>query len=803
MSGMVARQSYHAGMTELRRALRALARSPGFTAVAVLSLALGIGATTTIFSVVYGVLQRPLPYRDPASLVLVDGTRRFAGEARPQSFSGPDLPALQAARSLSSLAGYAETGQALDARDVVEPITGVLVSETFFTTLGAAPAAGRFLGSGDDKATVAVISHRLWQRLFDGRADAVGATLTLGDRPYAVVGVAASDFRFPSERVDVWTPMGEAVDSGLAPWLTFERGGGVSVVARLQPRATIAQAHAELELIGRQRAIEPVLTSLAEAASAGLGPALRLLFAAVFLMLLVAAANVANLMLARYTARERDIAVRRALGASRQRIVGHVLAEGVVLGAAGGLAGVLLAFGLVRGLVWSGPTQLPRLEAIRVDGPVLAFAVGVGLMATVLSSLLPALHSARQDTALGASSRIARPARAGRLRALLVASELAVSVVLLVGTSVLTRSLVRLLEVDIGARTDHVLAARLDLSLGRTLDEAQQRALGQALVERSRALPGATHVALGTALPPNGRMVQLTLKDVTTASTAVAEYAAIAAPTSPGFFEALDIPLLEGRLFDDRDDASRGRVLIVSADVARDLFGGHALGQTLSLPTPRQGNVTATVVGVVGNVRYRGLARPAEPTLYVPFAQQPWSTAFVVVRTEGNPAAMAGHLREVLGSVDRRIGVVNIRPLSEILSLETAQPAFRAALLWAITGTAVLLAAIGLAGVVGYSVARRTGEIGVRMALGAAPGDVARMVVIETLRIGMTGGVVGLLAAAATTRVLSGFVFGVRPDDPASFAAAGAFFVLVIVAAGLRPAWRAAHVDPVEALRAE
>jgi ABC-type antimicrobial peptide transport system permease subunit len=298
-------------------------------------------------------------------------------------------------------------------------------------------------------------------------------------------------------------------------------------------------------------------------------------------------------------------------------------------------------------------------------------------------------------------------------------------------------------------------------------------------------------------------MVQLTLKDVVAGRAVISEYAANAAPATPGFFAALGIPLLEGRLFDDGDDAARARVLIVSADVAHDLFGGRAVGHTLSLPTPKHGNVTATVVGVVGNVKYGGLARPAEPTLYVPFAQQPWPTAFLLARTVTEPAAVATSLRQAIGAVDRRIGVVSIRPLGDILSEETAQPAFRTAVLWAITGASIVLAAIGLAGVVGYSVARRTAEIGVRMALGAGPRDVAWMVLREAVRLGAAGGVLGLVAAVAATRVLAGFVFGVTPSDPASFAVAAAFLAVVIVAASAGPAWRASRVDPIVALRAE
>jgi putative ABC transport system permease protein len=802
------------GMGDVRLALRALARSPGFTAAAVLTLGLGIGAVTSVWSVVYGVLLRPLPYHEPALLVLVEGTRSFAGEARRETFTARDVTDWQRAASLVSLAGYADVGRALDARDGLEPVTNTLVSGAFFSTLGTPPLAGRLPDAGDDRSAIAVISHRLWLRLFDGRADAIGSGIRLGDREYAIVGVAAAGFRFPSDRVDVWTPMGEAQEGGVAPFLASRRGGGVTLVARLRPGVTLDAARAELRVhaqhLSAERGetgpvLEPVVTTLADVAAGGVGPALRLFLGATGLLLLVAVANVTNLTIARQAARARGLAVRLALGASRGRLLAHAAVEGVLIGAAGGIAGLLLAAAAVRTLVWWAPPQLPRLDAVRVDAPVLAVAAAAGLLATLLAALLPALHAARQDAAraLGAGVRSTGPTGAARGRALLVGAELAVCIVLLVGTAVLTRSFVRLLQVQVGARTDDVLVARLDLSLGRTLDEPHQRALGAALVAESRALPGVVEAAIGTSLPPNGQMVQLTLKDLATARGVIPEYAAVAAPASPGYFAALGIPLLEGRVFEEGDDLSRGRVLVVSADVAQDLFGGRALGRTFTLPTPRDGNVTATVVGVVGNVRYGGLTGPTQPTLYVPFAQQPWPTAFLLVRTAGSPAAVAESLRQAIGAVDRRVGVVSIRTLDDVLSQETAQPAFRTAVLLTTTGACVVLAAIGLAGVVGYSVARRTAEIGVRMALGAGQRDIAWMVLGEAARLGAAGGAVGLAAAAAGTRLLAGHVFGVSPGDPASFLMAAALLALVIVAAGAGPAWRASRVDPVVALRAE
>jgi putative ABC transport system permease protein len=380
---------------------------------------------------------------------------------------------------------------------------------------------------------------------------------------------------------------------------------------------------------------------------------------------------------------------------------------------------------------------------------------------------------------------------------------LAVSILLLVGASVLARSFLRLLHTETGAKTDHVVVARLNFSLGRRLTEPQQRTLGAALVERVRALPGVRFAAMGSALPPNGRMVEVTLRDLPTARGIASEYLVNAAPTTADFFSALGIPLLKGRLFNEADDAAHARVMIMSADVARDLFGGDPIGRTLSLPTPQGDSVTATVVGVVGNVKYKGLAGPAEPTLYVPFAQQPWPTAFLVARTMGEPTTMVADLRHAIGEVDRQIGVVSVRTLDDVLSQETAQPGFRTAVLSAVAGLAIALAAIGLSGVVGYSVSKRTAEIGVRVALGAGRRDVLWMVLREGLLLGAVGGAVGLAAAFALTRLLASFLFGVTATDPLSFVLAATFLVVVVLAASYLPARRASRIDPITALRAE
>jgi predicted permease len=747
----------------------------------------------------------------------VGAEREFAGARRPSNFSAFEIEDFrERPRTLVSLGGYSAGVLAFEGPDGVEPLTGAFVDGDFFPTIGQPAAAGRLLGPADDLSPMTVVSHRLAQRLFGGSPQAVGTTLALSGHAYTVVGVAAPDFRLPQARTDVWTPMGLARQGDLAPWLNWPRGGGVSFVARLRPGATVEEALGDLEELSRQLALErpdvargrvPTVTPVAESVAGAVRPALRLLFGAVGLVLLVASANVANLLLARHASRERDIAVRLALGASQGRLITHAMAECVILGVGGGVGGLLLAAGAVRALVWLEPIQLPRLDAIHVDGPVLGFALAVTAAATLAAGLVPAIRASRRDAAsslaLGVAARIAGSARAGRLRSALVVAQLGAAALLLVGSSLLARSFVRLLHTDTGARTDGVIVARLDFSLGRQLSEPQEHALAAALVERVKSIPGVRFAALGAALPPNGRMAGVTLRDLPTARGLVPEYAVNAAPITADFFSTLGIPLLKGRLFDDGDDADHPPVAIVSVDAARDLFEGDPLGRTLPLPTRKGGSLAATVVGVVGNVKYEGLAKPAVPTVYVPFAQLPWSTAFLAARTAGEPKAFAPELRRAISEVDRRSGIAGIETIEEIRSREAAPPGFRTAVLGAIAALAAALAAIGLAGVVGYTVSRRTAEIGVRMALGACRGDVLFMVLREGLLLGAIGGASGLAAALALTRVLGAFVYGITATDPASFVSAAAVLLLLVLLASYLPARRAARVDPTLALRAE
>ncbi len=606
---------------EIRHALRALRRAPGFAAAAILTLALGIGANTAIFSLVYGVLLRPLPYRDASRLVLLDARREFAGQREAANFSAPALDDWRGrTRSFASVAGYAAAELELDTDRGVEPLEAMCVSTRLLRDDWRAdgrrardrrrrrrrprsPSSAAASGGGTSAAI---------------RISSV-ARSALSGGSYTIVGVARPDFLISGDSTDIWIPLDLAKTNGVAPWLASPRGGGMNVLARLKPGVTVAQAQADVSAVAREIAqaspaadknVSLAVTPVIDHVAGSVRPALLLLLAAVGLVLLVACANVANLLLARQSGRARDIAVRLALGAPRGRLVAQAMIESAILALLGGAGGVLLATASVRLLVWLQPAQLPRLDAIRVDGPVLLFAATVAAAAALVAGGWPALRASREDAAeaLRTSGSGSAP-RGRRLGKTLAVAEMAVSIVLLVGASLLARSLVDLLRTDVGARTDHTLAVLLDFSLGRRLPASEEIARGNAIVARVRALPGVQYAALGAAVPPSRERVRFTLKDQPTARGVAKELEMAAVPVTADFFRALGVPLVGGRLFDAGDTADRPPVMIMSADTARLFFGDQPLGHTLSLPTTTRGNATTTLVGVVGNVRYRGLAQ--------------------------------------------------------------------------------------------------------------------------------------------------------------------------------------------------
>ena len=803
-------------LLDIRHAARSLLHRPRFAAAAVLTLALGIGASTAIYSVVYGVLLRPLPYRDAERLVLIQTRDRTTGTRSPSGFSGPDFEDWRQWRgSLGSLAFCSRGIVALDADAGFETVQAAYVSRQFFAVLGAQAYVGRLLG--DDHEPDIVISDRLWRRRFGADARVVGRHVRLNGAPYTIVGVAQAGVTFPSETrasggapaapPEIWAPFDGFPAATKRNWRVGQ------IVVRLAPGRTLGEFSSQLNLVagafGREHGDwseirEAVPVSLPAELSGTLRPALWLLLGAVGCVLLVACLNVANLLLARQTSRARDISLRLSLGAPRYRLIAHALSEALILAFAGGGLGVAVAFWGVAALRWLEPADLPRLDAIRVDVPILVFAVSITILAALMSAAAPAwrLLHAGKDLVVGAQLRAHRSGiRGRRVRSTLVVIELAVSLILLVAGTILTRSFLRLVGTDIGIRGGEVVTVELNVAMGRILPPARQIALADRLVAATRGIPGVRAAAVANGLPPNRSRMRTIFEMRDLGSGQPVEHRMdLLNPTSQ-YFGVLGIRLLRGRTFTEADAMGGSRVAILSASAARRLFGGiDVVGRTVPIagrPEP------ATIVGVVGDVKYSGLAEAAQEMVYQPFAQQPFPNMTLVAGTSGDSRLLKGRLAAAVHQVDREVTVGPALTLDEVVSDAVARPRFGTALSSALAGLAMLLAVIGLYGVSAYAVAQRTAEIGVRMALGAGRWQVGTMILREGLSLAGTGAALGLAGALLLTRTLSAFVYGVTTHDAASFLMATAGLVLVTSAASLVVARRATHVDPLVALRAD
>lgn len=805
---------------DLRYAFRTSRKNPGFTAVVILTLAIGIGANTGIFSIAYGILLRPLPYEHADRLVLVEAEHDVRGARQPVRafFALADLETFRARASFGSTAFYATDVGAFSTSAATERIDFATVSASFFSTVRGRMKLGRPLGPSDDLTPSIVISERLWQRVFGSSPTVIGQSVTLssirGDgsqralwrrTPFTIVGVVDSAFQFPTPQTDVWNTAG------------FQRTFSPNCcsflpVARLGTNVTLEQATADVDALatalGATNAaaylgLRANVVRLHDALVRTARPSLQILLAAVGLVLFVACANVTNLLIARNAARRREMAVRRALGASRGRLIAQSLAESALLAAGGGAAGLVVAAAIVETVRRLAPTVLPRFDAVHVDAPVLAFASATAVAATLVAGVLPALHAARASDALktGATAA-ATSAPGGRTRRALVMAELAVSVVLLVGTILLARSLTLLMGSDLGVATNHVATASLFLTPNRELTSAQQGALVSRIVEDLGRRRDIVSVGVGTSLPPNQSRMILTLRGAN-----AIDYQASAIPATPGYFSALGIRLRKGRFFTDADDGDHAPVMIMSADTARDVFGeGDPIGRTRSLPVFRDGRssrATITLVGVIENVKYSGLDRAADNAIYRPFAQQPWPNVFVVARTTGDPAGFESPLRRQIAAIDPAIAVSAVSPLDDVISDAAAQPRFRAFLLAILAGLGLTLAAVGLYGVVAYAVSQRTSEIGIRIALGARTRGVMGMMIREGLYLAAGGVALGAGGAYILARAMATMLYGIAPTDLVSFVFAAAVLLIVALVAICIPARRAANIDPIVALRCE
>ena len=789
-------------------ALRILARAPTFTITAILTLGLGLGANVAMFSVVYGVLLRPLPYRHADRLVLVRAEAVYEGANRPVP---ENVSASERLRwtgpfdALSPPAFYATGIEAIADANGSEVLDSATVSAEFFGTLDGPFAAGRPLAPSDDALPVAVISHRLAGRLFGGAGAALGRELTLRPRTYTVIGVVTDAFQFPTAKVDVWLPAGFV--QSVNP-----RCCGYRVIARLAHDGTIDRAATALKPMFEDAAkgkasVSRVRTSVVTLSDDLVGttrPALLILFTSVLLVLAIACSNLVNLLLARNASRQHEFAIRRALGAPARRLVRQLLVEAGLLVAGGAALGAMFAPPALAALTRLAGDAIPRIDAIRIDRPALLFALALAAAATVLTGLLPAFRAVRgaaiphQDV-----ERTATPTGTRRLQRTMCVIQVALAVMLLIGATLMGRSLSRLLRVDLGVSTDHVLTTSLNLGFGGRPPDVETIARVARVVESVQALPEVRAVGVGTSLPPNTSRMRVTLRR----SGDTVDYQASAVPVTPGYFSALQMRLLQGRFFIDADDDSHPPVMIMSESTARRFFGpGDVTGRTMRLPALRDGktaSVEMTLVGVTSNVKYAGLTAQPDDIVYRPFAQQPWMASFLVVRTAGAPADFAPALRRAIATADPAMVTNAMTTLDDVVLESVAQPRFRAVLLASLASLAISIAAIGLYGVVAYAVSQRVREFGIRLALGATARDVSVMVIKEGSMVAISGIALGTVAAVALTRVLSDLLYGVAPTDPLSFVGAGLGLLGLTLVASFIPARRAARIDPIRVLRGE
>lgn len=797
-------------LSDLRYAFRQLYKNPGFAAVAILTLALGIGACTAIFSVVDGVLLRPLDYPQPERIIAIRETN--VPKFPEFSVSPPNyLDWDKQTKSWQYLAAY--TGAQINLTGQGEPqrLIGVKVTAHYFDVYGIQPVLGRWFVPEEDvdgKNHVVVLSYPFWQRVFGGNKKVIGRAIQLNGEPYTVLGVTPPQFGQAS-KVDTWMPMGFKADE-----LTTDARGGhyLSVIGRLRPDATLAQARAELEVLAAQLARQYpdsnkgwgiTMARILDYSVRDVRAILYTLLAAVGCVLLIACANIANLLLARATARHREISIRTALGASRLRLVRQLLTESILLALAGGAAGVVLARWGLDLLLVLAPSTLPRTNDIQLNSGVLIFALCLSVLTGVIFGIAPALLAAHTDVQEGLKqgARGSTDAR-GRLRGALVIAEVAFALVLLGGAGLLARSFMRLTTVDPGFVPEHATVLRLALPEKKYEKPKQQVAFTDALLARLRVLPGVKAAGLTHSLPLTSDWV-LGFKiagrpEIPPSDLPSTNYYSV----TPEYFRAMGIRLIRGRLFNEHDDAHAPRVAIINETLARQFFPNEdPLGKRILVTDGP--DVWRQIVGIVADIKQYGLGQATTSQTYEPYAQYPFRSLNVVLRTNGSDAALTGALRPAVYAVDKDQPVGTIQPLEEILGATLAKQRFAMVLLLVFSGVALLIAAVGIYGVMAYSVVQRTSEFGIRMALGAQRGDVLRLVLSSAGKLVAAGLLIGLVTTFVTSRVMGSMLFQTNAHDPVTFSLTTLLLAAVALAACLLPARRATRVNPIEALRTE
>ena len=819
------------GLQDLRYGARTMAKARGFTLVAIITLALGIGANTAMFSVVNTVLLRPLPYRDAKSLVELGGydMRRPGSGVAQGTVSYPNIMDVRERnRSFEDVGLYTDAEYTLTGAGDPLHVKSEVVSADMFRLLGAQPWLGRnFLPPEDAPGHhVVLLSDRFWRAHFNGDPGVIGRAIALNGRSYTIVGVMGRGFQFPIDAAarDLWVTfsrMGES-DSKDPKDLprTAQRGNdSYNALARLKPGVTVAQANADLAGIARALAAEyPDNDAHMGISASGLldfvigdtRTPLLLLLVAVGVVLLIACANVANLLLARATGRGREIAIRDALGATRRRIVRQLVTESVLLSGAGAVLGVGFAYGALAGVLRLYPDTLPRVQEVSIDYRVLLFTVALALVTAIMFGVLPAWHasSPNPNGAMREGGRTASAsARQNRVRSGLVIAETAVGVMLLICAGLLIRSLNRLAHADLGFDPAHVLTATFDLSDTRYNPDQMDRFVGD-LVKRLNALPGVVRAAGALPLPlhNDGWMISFNLLE--RPAPKAEQPSAGFYNVTPGLFETLNIPLLRGRTFGEQDQRNGPPVMIINAAFARKYFPHeNPIGQRVEIGAgegpARAAYKTREIIGIVGDVRRENLRKEPIPAYYVPLSQLMWGAPVLVIRTAGDPQAVVPEVRKVLASMDPEAPLYDVRTMNEYLALDLGRARFQTVLLALFAGIALLLTAVGLYGVMAYAVVQRAQEIGVRMALGASRGEVLRMILQRGALLSLSGLAVGVLGALAIARLIQSLLYEIPPRDPITYLAVCVTLGAVGLVASYIPALRATRVDPIIALRYE
>jgi putative ABC transport system permease protein len=803
---------------DLKFGLRMLAKNPGFTAVAVITLGLGIGATTAIFSVVYAVLLRPLPFRDASALVVMHETTPKVGTV---SVSYQDfLDWRQQARAFSQMAAVHEVDFNLGGVSQPEAISGDAVSPNFLSLEGVRPFLGRDFDPAEEKpgaAPVVMVSYDLWQSHLGGDPNAIGRTILLDGRSFTIIGVLPADAR-SLDKMDLLEPAGVWATNN--PEAT-ERGerGDMAVMGRLAPGVTLAQARTEMEGIAARLSKEYPATndqfgvslqSLRDAFVSVTRPAILVLFGAVIFVLLIACANVANLVLVQGAARTKEIALRIAFGASRGRIIRQMLTESFVLACIGGILGVGLAMGGTRVMTRLIPSDMLAGQIVRLSGAVLLFAAAAAALTALIFGLAPAAHSTKTDVQaeLKESTRTASAGAAqSRLRAALAIAEISLALILLVSAGLMLKSLNRLMDVNPGFQPERVLTMELDLRAQQYSKDPAILSFWQQLLDRVQVLPGVESAAVGTVVPLTDNHHRA---DITIEGMALPKPGSFPHPdyhlVSPGYLRTLGVPLLRGRDFTDDDNEKTARVGLVNARLAREYWpNDDPLGKRFMFGHPQPNNPAKwiTVVGMTGDTKLYGLANPSRLEVYVPYRQRPDGEMNLLVRSAGDPASLTAEIRRAVASIDKDQPVSAVVTMQQLVSDSVATQRVTLILLGLFGGLALVLAVIGVYGVISYTVAHRTHEMGIRMALGAERQEVLKLVVGHSLRLTLTGVGIGIVGALGITRFLASLLYTVQPTDLLTFVVASLLLSSAALVASYIPARRATKVDPMVALRYE